>query len=240
MVAFWLVLWLVMPTGFWGQLVAFALFRFFDAAKPGPVALGRPGLSSALAGLAAAGFGILFDDLVAAFCTLLVIALWRAGEPALCLIRCRHDRFALGTGWPTRCSDAAGCMATAESCTGGLIAAACTDLAGSSDWFERGFVTYSNAAKTEMLGVRRRADRGARRGQRGGGARHGRRRAARTRARRLAVAVTGVAGPDRRQRRTSRSARCGSAGAWRKQARLKCTALLATVPPCGCRPCNSR
>ena len=44
-------------------------------------------------------------------------------------------------------------MATAESCTGGMIAAACTDLAGSSDWFERGFVTYSNAAKTEMLGV---------------------------------------------------------------------------------------
>jgi nicotinamide-nucleotide amidase len=44
-------------------------------------------------------------------------------------------------------------LATAESCTGGLIAAACTDLAGSSAWFERGFVTYSNEAKTEMLGV---------------------------------------------------------------------------------------
>ena len=44
-------------------------------------------------------------------------------------------------------------MATAESCTGGLIAAACTDLAGSSQWFECGFVTYSNAAKTELLGV---------------------------------------------------------------------------------------
>jgi nicotinamide-nucleotide amidase len=44
-------------------------------------------------------------------------------------------------------------LATAESCTGGLIAAACTSLAGSSDWFERGFVTYSNAAKTEMLDV---------------------------------------------------------------------------------------
>jgi len=44
-------------------------------------------------------------------------------------------------------------MATAESCTGGLIAAACTDLAGSSAWFERGFVTYSNASKTEQLGV---------------------------------------------------------------------------------------
>ena len=44
-------------------------------------------------------------------------------------------------------------LATAESCTGGLIAAACTDLAGSSDWFERGFVSYSNAAKTALLGV---------------------------------------------------------------------------------------
>jgi nicotinamide-nucleotide amidase len=44
-------------------------------------------------------------------------------------------------------------LATAESCTGGMIAAACTDLAGSSDWFERGFVTYSNEAKVESLGV---------------------------------------------------------------------------------------
>ena len=44
-------------------------------------------------------------------------------------------------------------LATAESCTGGMIAAACTDLAGSSAWFERGFVSYSNAAKTQLLGV---------------------------------------------------------------------------------------
>ena len=44
-------------------------------------------------------------------------------------------------------------IATAESCTGGLIAAACTAVAGSSDWFERGFVTYSNEAKAELLGV---------------------------------------------------------------------------------------
>lgn len=44
-------------------------------------------------------------------------------------------------------------MAVAESCTGGLVAAACTNLSGSSDWFERGFVTYSNAAKSELLGV---------------------------------------------------------------------------------------
>lgn len=44
-------------------------------------------------------------------------------------------------------------MATAESCTGGMIAAACTDLAGSSDWFERAVVSYSNQAKTDLLGV---------------------------------------------------------------------------------------
>ena len=44
-------------------------------------------------------------------------------------------------------------VATAESCTGGLVAGAITAIAGSSDWFERGFVTYSNAAKSEMLGV---------------------------------------------------------------------------------------
>lgn len=44
-------------------------------------------------------------------------------------------------------------LATAESCTGGMIAAACTDLAGSSAWFDRGVVSYSNEAKTELLGV---------------------------------------------------------------------------------------
>lgn len=45
-------------------------------------------------------------------------------------------------------------VSTAESCTGGLVAGAITDVAGSSAWFERGFVTYSNEAKIEMLGVR--------------------------------------------------------------------------------------
>jgi phosphatidylglycerophosphatase A len=67
-VAFWLVLWLIMPASFTGQLVAFVLFRFFDAAKPGPVVKGTGPRG---------GWGILFDDFVAAFCTLLVIALWR-------------------------------------------------------------------------------------------------------------------------------------------------------------------
>ena len=85
-------------------------------------------------------------------------------------------------------------LASAESCTGGLIAAACTDLAGSSDWFERGFVTYSNAAKAELLGVPPEsiAQHGAvsepvARAMAEGAIRHSHAQ--------LSVAVTGVAGP---------------------------------------------
>lgn len=73
-VGFWLVLWLVMPAGLLGQLVAFGLFRFFDAVKPGPVAWA----DASFKGFGwRGGFGILFDDLVAAACSLLVIALWQ-------------------------------------------------------------------------------------------------------------------------------------------------------------------
>jgi len=73
-VAFWLVLWLVMPAGFVAQLVAFLLFRYFDAAKPGPVGWA----DNLFHGFGwRGGLGIVLDDLVAAFCTLLVIALWR-------------------------------------------------------------------------------------------------------------------------------------------------------------------
>jgi nicotinamide-nucleotide amidase len=85
-------------------------------------------------------------------------------------------------------------MASAESCTGGLIAALCTSVAGSSDWFDRGFVTYSNAAKTEQLGLPASliAAHGAvsepvARAMAEGALRHS--------AAQLAVAVTGIAGP---------------------------------------------
>jgi nicotinamide-nucleotide amidase len=85
-------------------------------------------------------------------------------------------------------------LASAESCTGGLIAAACTAVAGSSDWFERGFVTYSNEAKSEMLGVSPAllAAHGAvslevARAMAEGALTHSRAQ--------LAVAVTGIAGP---------------------------------------------
>jgi nicotinamide-nucleotide amidase len=85
-------------------------------------------------------------------------------------------------------------LATAESCTGGLIAATCTDLAGSSQWFERGFVTYSNEAKSEMLsvdaaliGAHGAVSEVVARAMAHGAVRHSRAQ--------VAVAVTGVAGP---------------------------------------------
>jgi len=85
-------------------------------------------------------------------------------------------------------------LATAESCTGGMIAAACTDLSGSSNWFERGFVTYSNEAKTEMLGVdpalieaNGAVSEVVARAMAFGAVRHSRAK--------VSVAVTGVAGP---------------------------------------------
>ncbi len=85
-------------------------------------------------------------------------------------------------------------LATAESCTGGGIAAACTDLAGSSHWFERGFVSYSNAAKTELLGVP--AELIARHGAVSEPVARAMARGAVAHARaQVAVAVTGVAGP---------------------------------------------
>jgi phosphatidylglycerophosphatase A len=77
--AFWIVLWIVMPAGWTTQLVAFALFRLFDAVKVGPVAWadrvfkGTPGTAPGWR----QGFGILFDDLVAALLTLIVIAWWK-------------------------------------------------------------------------------------------------------------------------------------------------------------------
>lgn len=73
-VAMWLILSLIMPCSFAGQLAAFVLFRFFDAVKPGPVAWA----DQLFKGFGyRGGFGIIFDDLVAAFCTLLCIAIWR-------------------------------------------------------------------------------------------------------------------------------------------------------------------
>jgi len=86
-------------------------------------------------------------------------------------------------------------LATAESCTGGWIAKCCTDLAGSSAWFERGFVTYSNAAKQDLLGVDAAAldTEGAVSEAVALQMAEGARRRAGVE---IAVAVTGIAGPD--------------------------------------------
>lgn len=67
---------------------------------------------------------------------------------------CMADRIAAVAAELAQCLIATNrMMACAESCTGGMVAAACTALAGSSAWFERGMVTYSNQAKQQMLGV---------------------------------------------------------------------------------------
>ena len=86
-------------------------------------------------------------------------------------------------------------LATAESCTGGLLAAALTAIPGSSDVFERGFVTYSNSAKSEMLGVpfwlierHGAVSEDVARAMAGGALTHSHAT--------LAVSVTGIAGPD--------------------------------------------
>lgn len=74
-IAIWMIFFLIMPTGFWEQLFAFALFRFFDAAKPGPVRWA----DQLFKGFGwRGGWGIIFDDLVAALCTLLLFAIWRS------------------------------------------------------------------------------------------------------------------------------------------------------------------
>lgn len=91
---------------------------------------------------------------------------------------------------------ARGCMlATAESCTGGWLSKVITDVAGSSRWFERGFVTYSNDAKVELLGVRRETlerfgavSEQAAREMAAGALAHSRAQ--------VAVAITGIAGPE--------------------------------------------
>ncbi len=106
-------------------------------------------------------------------------------------------------------------VATAESCTGGMIAAAITDIAGSSHMFDRGFVTYSNAAKEAMLGVRAATLAGHGAVSEAVAAEMAEGALARARAT-LAVAVTGIAGPG---------------GSERKPEGRVCFALAATGRP---------
>ena len=88
-VAFWLVLIFIMPTNLWMQILAFALFRFFDAVKPGPIGMidrhfkhlegGNDSARSSSSLILWRGFGIIADDLAAALFTLLTIALLQIG-----------------------------------------------------------------------------------------------------------------------------------------------------------------
>ena len=82
-ISFWLVLIFIMPANFWMQAIAFALFRFFDAAKPGPIGIidrhfkntvSDNNQRSTYPQIIWRGFGIMVDDLAAAFCTLIVMA----------------------------------------------------------------------------------------------------------------------------------------------------------------------
>jgi phosphatidylglycerophosphatase A len=87
--AFWIVLIFIMPTNLWVQILAFALFRFFDAVKPGPIGMidrhfkhlegGDPSSTSNFGLILWRGFGIIADDLAAAFFTLLTITLLHIG-----------------------------------------------------------------------------------------------------------------------------------------------------------------
>jgi nicotinamide-nucleotide amidase len=104
----------------------------------------------------------MFDDIFAAFYTLLVFACGVRSDTqhrntpgisgtAVMSVSRLLDQLAIQAG--AALSESSLMLATAESCTGGLVAAAITDVSGSSGWFERGFVTYSNEAKTTMVGV---------------------------------------------------------------------------------------
>jgi nicotinamide-nucleotide amidase len=158
-VPFWLVL-LFCPTHWLWQTTAFCLFRFFDITKPQPARYFDEKVKS--------GLGVMCDDLVAAGYTLA-----GSGHPALRPRRCRLCT--AGVGHTAFCARMSACdqpalealaaevggllsangqhLVTAESCSGGWVAQCLTAIAGSSGWFDRGFVTYSNQAKIEMLGV---------------------------------------------------------------------------------------
>jgi PncC family amidohydrolase len=157
-------------------------------------------------------------------------------------------------GWPRCCCRRGGQrVCTAESCTGGLIAKTFTDLAGSSDWFERGFVTYSNEAKSEMLAVPASIieDYGAvsepvATAMASGALRHSRAD--------YAIAVTGVAGPGGGSEekpvgtvwipaaaaRKNRWARCGSQSLAAINWSPGCAVSMAIAARCAPRPWRPR
>ena len=147
-VAFWAVLWLISPAGWVRPAAGLRAVPLLRCRQARPGGLGRPAVQARAGRSHRLGAG--FRHSVRRPGRRRVYAARHGpGTPAMELKAFEAEVLALAEalrrrGWR---------LATAESCTGGLIAAACTAVAGSSDWFECGFVSYSNAAKTEMLGV---------------------------------------------------------------------------------------
>ncbi len=129
-------------------------------------------------------------------------------------------------------------LATAESCTGGGIAHAITEIAGSSEWFDCGFVTYSNASKNELLDISEAliAQHGAVSEEIAGAMAEG---AVANSSSDVAVSTTGIAGPGGAVR-ASRSAPSASAGAWATRPIPNAWSSRATASRCGPRPWNIR
>jgi len=137
----WLVL-LPTPLHPLSYAAAFVLFRIFDIWKPWPVRWADRRVHG--------GLGIMLDDLLAAVYAVLLflVALMTGGASVF-----EAETLTLAQSVLDACRARNWRLATAESCTGGLVAGALTAIAGSSDVVERGFVTYSNEAKSELLGV---------------------------------------------------------------------------------------
>ena len=169
-VAFWLVLWLVTPATSDGAGDRVRPVPRLRRRQAGPGRVGRPALQASSRRADRLGAGLRHPAR-----RLRRRALHPARDrPLEVRMSAPIDVAALVVRLADALRARRAMLATAESCTGGMVAAACTSLAGSSDWFERGFVTYSNGAKSEMLGVDPALIAAARRGQRASRAGDGR------------------------------------------------------------------
>ena len=138
----WILL-VIIPFEVNWYIAAFLVFRFFDISKIGPV-----GHVEKFNG----GVGVMADDLVAGILAALV--LWPSAISMVHAMKRENQKIAkLAENIINKAQHKSIMIALAESCTGGMIAAALTDISGSSTVLDRGFVTYSNQAKIDILGV---------------------------------------------------------------------------------------